>query len=101
MPKCKECGGAGVKCQGIDEKKCLECPPDLAFIAERLITTGFGVSGVLDVAFHRNVELLLLRYQELIHALEPAEWQTPVERAKELRDNLVITMQIKEIVSRS
>lgn len=107
MPTCKECAGTGKVCQGLDEAACTKCPPDLAAIrslvvdwkaADDLIhNLGFDASAEREKT--RNVELLLDRYEELVAALEPAEWQTPLQRANELKDNLVITRQIKILVT--
>ena len=101
MLKCKACDGAGFVDRGPDTDVCLDCQPDLSAIKAVLGASDDEGLTVEDKEFRRQFTLLVRRYEELVKALEPADWQTPLSRARELHDNLVVTRQVKEIVSRS
>lgn len=101
MLKCKACNGAGFVDRGPDTDVCLECQPNLMAINDLIAATDEEALTVDDKEYVRQLKLLLKRYEELVKVLEPAEWQTPLSRAQELKDNLVVTMQVKELVSRS
>jgi hypothetical protein len=101
MLKCKECGGAGFVDRGVDSCECTDCQPDLLAIKSVIAASDDEGLTAEDKEYRRQFKLLLKRYEELVKVLEPADWQTPLSRAQELRDNLVVTMQIKKLVSHS
>ena len=99
--KCSECDGNGYVDRGPDTDECLACQPDLMAIRSVVAASSDAGLTVDNKEYRRQFKLLLKRYEEVVEAMSPAQWQTPLSRALELRDNLVITGQIKELVSRS
>lgn len=86
---------------GLDVGMCRDCQPDVVFIRDLLAHFPFDDATKGELAYHAELTLIVDRWEELVRAIKPADWQTPLQRAQELRDNLVVTGQIKELVSRS
>jgi hypothetical protein len=100
MPACRTCHGSGFLDQGLDETRCLKCEPDMDKIREVIVASDpLGLSAS-DLDYRHQFELLALRYAELVAALQPAEWQTPLQRAHELNDNITAAVgQIKQLAA--
>lgn len=101
MATCKTCANTRTVDHGLDVRMCKDCQPDLAMIRAVIAETDPDSLTAEEKMYRDEFVTLANRWEELVAALEPADWQTPLQRAQELRDNLVITGQIKAIVSRS
>lgn len=101
MATCKTCANTRTVDHGLDVGMCRDCQPDVAAIRDLLDHFPFGDATREELNYHTQLTVLVDRWEELVRALKPADWQTPLQRAQELRDNLMVTGHIKELVSRS
>lgn len=101
MSTCKTCANTRTVDHGLDVGLCRDCQPDLAMIRAVIAETDPESLTAEEKMYRDEFVTLADRWEELVKALEPADWQTPLQRVHELRDNLVITGQMKELLSRS